>query len=298
MLPQSPKVGVEANGNAATRWRRRTFVSVVAVMLSLAGWAFLIEPGWLGTERHTLVVPHWPAELDGFRVVVITDLHVGAPHVGLAQLDEVVERSNAEQADLIVLLGDFVIQGVLGGDFVEPEVTALALGRLRARHGVIAVLGNHDWWLDGERVAAALRGVGISVLENDAMQLEHEGRPLWVAGLADLITRDPDIAKSLAAVGPDQPVLLLTHSPDVFPEVPSRVSLTLAGHTHGGQVSVPLYGPPIVPSRFGRRYAQGHVVEEQRHLFVGVGVGTSMLPVRFLVRPRIDVLTLKGPHRR
>jgi predicted MPP superfamily phosphohydrolase len=116
--------------------------------------------------------------------------------------------------------------------------------------------------------------------------------PLWLGGVSDLWEGVHDVARTLRAVPDTVPVLLLTHNPDIFPTVPARVNLTLAGHTHGGQVRIPLYGPPIVPSRYGRRYAAGHVSENGRHLFVTTGTGTSILPVRFLVPPEIVVLEL------
>ena len=111
-------------------------------------------------------------------------------------------------------------------------------------------------------------------------------------GLADLWTREPDVVGPLRDIPDDEPVIVLTHSPDVFPQVPVRVVLTLAGHTHAGQVVLPLLGRPIVPSRFGQRYAIGHVEEDGRHLFVTPGVGTSIIPVRFGVPPEISLLTL------
>jgi predicted MPP superfamily phosphohydrolase len=190
-----------------------------------------------------------------------------------------------------VLLGDFV-QGMGTGSEVPPEEMAAELGALRARRGVLAVLGNHDWWLDGERVRAALTTAGIRVLENEAVSVDVGGQPLWVAGLADLWTRQPDLRAALSKVPRGAPTLLLTHNPDVFPDVPPEVALTLAGHTHGGQVDVPLLGPLVVPSRFGRRYARGLVVEDGRMLFVTSGVATSVLPVRFRVPPEIAVLAL------
>lgn len=111
---------------------------------------------------------------------------------------------------------------------------------------------------------------------------------------ADLWTRGADVAASLKHVeSDDDPVLLLTHNPDIFPDVPPRVSLTLAGHTHGGQVNFPFFGRLVVPSRYGQRYAMGHVVEGGRHLFVSGGVGTSILPVRFRVPPEIVVITIE-----
>ena len=180
-----------------------------------------------------------------------------------------------------------------GGTFVEPEPIAEELKRLRAPLGVYAVLGNHDWWFDGERVTRALRGAGLGVLENQAVRIERGGGAFWLAGIADLWTRTPDVHGTLRQVSTDDPVLMFTHNPDIFPGVPPRVSLTLAGHTHGGQVNLPLLGRPVVPSRFGQRYAFGHVVERGRHLFVRGGVGTSIIPVRFRVPPEVVILNLE-----
>ena len=181
-----------------------------------------------------------------------------------------------------------------GGTFVEPEPIAEELRALRAPLGVYAVLGNHDWWFDGGRVARALGGAGLKVLENEAVKVESSGRAFWLGGVADLWTRRPDVPGTLRQVTSDDPVVLFTHNPDIFPDVPARVSLTVAGHTHGGQVNLPLVGRPVVPSRFGQRYAMGHVVEGGRHLFVSGGVGTSIIPVRFRVPPEIVILKL-GP---
>lgn len=272
---------------------RNLLLAVVVVLTGLGLWAFWIEPARVTVRHVSLQIPQWDAEHQEMRIAVLTDLHVGAPHVGVEKLRRVVERTNAERPDLILLLGDFVIDDVVGGKFVEPEAIAEALKGLRATHGAVAVLGNHDWWNDGVRIGNALKGAGITVLENETLRIEHNGRSLWLIGLADLWTRRPDIAGSLRQVsGDDDPVILLTHNPDVFPEVPARVALTLAGHTHGGQVCLPLVGRPVVPSKFGQRYAMGHVVEDGRHLFVSGGVGTSIIPVRFRVPPEIVLLTL------
>ncbi|HEV2765064.1 MAG TPA: metallophosphoesterase, partial [Pyrinomonadaceae bacterium] len=194
--------------------------------------------------------------------------------------------------DLVVMPGDFVIQDVVGGRYITPEAIAAHLKEMRAALGVYAVLGNHDWWDDGPRIIRVFESNGIRVLENDAARLERNGHALWLAGLSDLWTRQPDIEGTLARVTDDAPVIAFTHNPDLFPNVPPRVSLTLAGHTHGGQVCLPVFGRAVVPSQFGRRYAEGHVVETGRHLYVSPGVGTSIYPVRFLVPPEITLLTL------
>jgi hypothetical protein len=131
------------------------------------------------------------------------------------------------------------------------------------------------------------------VLENEAVRIEREGRGFWLGGVADLWTRRPDVEGTLRQVNTDDPVILFTHNPDIFPNVPARVALTVAGHTHGGQVNLPFLGRPVVPSKFGQRYAFGHVVEGGRHLFVSGGVGTSIIPVRFRVPPEIVILKLE-----
>jgi predicted MPP superfamily phosphohydrolase len=243
---------------------------LMAAALGLS--AFWLEPASLTTQEVTLSVG-WPLPRP-LRIVVLTDLHVGSPYNGMDKLRSVVDRSNAANAGLVCLLGDVVmIEGVVGGRTVPPETIAPELGRLRARAGVFAVLGNHDGWFDHHRVRLALAQYGIHVVEDTAVRADTDAAALWVAGISDLWTGK--------------------HDPDVFPEVPRRVTLTLAGHTHGGQVKIPFFGPPIVPSRYGRRFAAGHVVEGGRHMFVATGVGTSILPVRFLVPPAVTVLTLQ-----
>lgn len=277
--------------------RRRAALALAALSMAgvaLLAWSVLVEPGRL-VVRHTAVVsPAWPAGHAPLRIAVLTDLHVGSFRNGLDRLEEVVSRTNEQAPDLVVLLGDFVIHGVAGGRFAAPEPGAKKLGRLRARYGVAAVLGNHDWWYDGERVRAALERTGIRVLENEAVPLGEVRQRFWVAGVGDLWTRHPDIPAALSGVPAGDPVILLTHNPDIFPKVPARVVLTLAGHTHGGQVALPLLGRPVVPSRYGQRYAYGLIVEDGRVLFVSSGIGTSIVPVRFRVPPEIAMVTLSG----
>jgi uncharacterized protein len=269
---------------------------VLAGCVGLGLWAFVIEPGRLVVREETIVIEGWPPAFDRVRIVLVSDLHVGAPHVTLEKLREVVALINRQQPDLILIAGDFVIQDVLGGEFVEPEPIAAELKNLRARHGVFAVLGNHDWLYDGNRVMRALNNAGIRVLENDVAEIERDGNSIWIAGFADLWTRKPLITTTLGKIPEQAKVIALTHNPDIFPEIPARVSLTLAGHTHGGQVNLPLLGRRVVPSRFGERYATGHVQENGHHLFVTSGIGTSIIPARFRVPPEISVITVSsGP---
>jgi predicted MPP superfamily phosphohydrolase len=231
--------------------------------------------------------------LDGLRVAVLADLHVGSPWNGVDNLERVIERTNAAGADLILLAGDYVITTVIGGTFVPPETTADALRALHAPLGVYAVLGNHDCWLDAPRMRTAFERAGIPVLSDAAREVDPS-RGLWLAGIGDFWVERHDVRAALADVPHDAVVLAFTHNPDVFPQVPHRVALTIAGHTHGGQVALPFVGRPIVPSAYGERYAIGHVVERDRHLFVSPGIGTSVVPVRFRVPPEISLLTLQS----
>jgi predicted MPP superfamily phosphohydrolase len=273
------------------RVRAWTAGAAGCVVVGLGLWAFWLEPASLTVVEHELSFP-WPGERS-LRVAVLTDLHVGSPFNGIAKLHTIVDSTNAAHPDIICILGDLVIQGVLGGRFVPPEAIAAELARLRAPVGIVAVLGNHDGWFDHDRVQHAVETIGIRVVEDTAIRLSTPAGLLWVAGISDFWTGRHDLSAALAAVtDAGVPVLLLTHNPDVFPMVPDRVTLTLAGHTHGGQVRLPFAGALIVPSQFGQRFAAGHVVEGGRHLFVATGTGTSILPVRFRVPPTVTILTL------
>jgi len=267
---------------------------LAGLALALLLWAVVVEPRSLRVETHEFTLSRWPAVCDGLRVAVLADLHVGSPFNGLDKLDAIVDLTRQAQPDLVLLAGDYVIQGVAGGRFAPPEEAARALGRLDARLGVWAVLGNHDWWLDARRVQSALESSGIRVLEDAAVHVHAESCAFWLVGIGDFWEGRHDIPRALSQVTDVSPVVAFTHNPDVFPDVPARVALTIAGHTHGGQVYLPFVGRPVVPSRFGQRYAFGHVVEAGRHLFVSTGLGTSIMPVRFLVPPEISILVLRS----
>jgi uncharacterized protein len=284
---------LEARSRRSRRKVRVVLLFLVCGLALLGLDAFWLEPKRLVVNEHTLELPHWPAPLSGTRVALLSDLHVGSPHWHLPELEQLVERTNQARPDLVLLAGDYLINGVRFGHWIDPESIAHVLGKLEAPLGVVAVLGNHDWWNDGHRVRRALSGNGITVLENEAQAIERGAERFYVVGLADALTRPVRLEAALASVPEHAPLLVLTHEPDIFAEMPERTALTLAGHTHGGQVRLPLLGRLVVPSRYGQRYAAGHVVEGGRHLFVTSGVGTSIFPVRFGVPPEIALLTLR-----
>ncbi len=261
----------------------------LAAGLALAVYAFWIEPRSLVVTRLSLALPGLAREV---RLVVMADLQPAGPFESLESIAAIVDRMNAEEGDLVLLLGDYVSTRRLSTGFIDPHDTVPILGRLEAPLGVYAVLGNHDWWWDGPEMRRLLTDQGITVLEDASERVEAGAQSLWIAGLSDPVTQAYDLGATLAQVGTDAPVLLLTHTPDVFPDVPAEVGLTLAGHTHGGQVDLPFLGRPIVPSRFGERFAYGLIEEAGRRLYVTSGIGTAIIPVRFRVPPEIVVLTL------
>jgi uncharacterized protein len=270
----------------------------VRAALALGGGALAVYAGWveprrLVVRRRVLALPRWPEALAGLRVGVLTDLHGGVLHSGEDAIARWVARMNAESPDVILLGGDFADAHWLFGGRLAPERIAERLAELHAPLGRVAVLGNHDWRAFGMRMWTALADAGIPVLENDALAFGAPGRRFHVAGVADVRHRRPDVARALAPVPGDEPVIVLAHDPDVFPSVPSRVALTVSGHTHAGQIAIPLLRRPFIPSRHGERYARGHVVEHGRHLIVSAGLGPSGLPFRLLAPPELLVLELR-----
>jgi predicted MPP superfamily phosphohydrolase len=264
-------------------------VAGAAALAHRAAWG---EPRDLVLPEHDVRVPHWPPALAGMRIALVSDLHAGGPHVRERRVAAVVDAVHAAEPDLVVLLGDYVDTRVRGARRVRPDVVASILSRLRAPAGVVAVLGNHDWIHEGHEMGDALRRAGVVLLENSAVRRRFRDERFWVAGVADLTERHARVGHALSAVPHGDPVLLLSHNPDVFPHVPDRVTLTLSGHTHGAQVDLPLLSRAIIPSRYGDRYHSGLVVEHGRTLFVSRGVGSTGAPVRLFARPEVPLLRL------
>lgn len=285
----------------------------VVAGLGFGGYAVGVEPLLrMNVTRYRLTPPRWPRDFK-LKIAVLADLHACEPWMPLERIETIVEATNALGADVILLLGDYISSMRFVTGTVAAQDWASALGVLKAPLGVHAVLGNHDWWQDANAqklrhgpvyARIALEEAGIPVYENAAVRLDKGGQPFWLLGLADQwalfrrgadgrrrVTGLDDLPGTLAQVSDDAPVILLAHEPDIFVDVPERVSLTLSGHTHGGQVRLFGYSP-VVPSQYGNRFAYGHVVEDNRHLIVSGGLGCSIMPVRFGSTPEIVVIEL------
>jgi uncharacterized protein len=303
---------------------RRTLLKgllAVSATGAVAG-GYSVASAWrLNVTRYALTPPDWPKGLK-LKLAVIADLHVCDPWMSIARVRQIVARTNALEPDAVLLLGDFVV-GYRLAKFSRPIAHrdwAAVLTGLKAPLGVHAVLGNHDWWEERSvqdrragpvKAGEALKAEGIPVYENQCVRLEKNGQPFWLAGLGDQWAFWPkdenyeafvrngkvdydgihDLPGTLKQVTDDAPVILMAHEPDIFPQVPPRVALTLSGHTHGGQVRLAGF-TPVVPSRFGSRYVYGHIVEDNRNLVVSGGLGCSGLPVRFGALPEVVVIEL------
>ncbi len=301
--------------------RRTLLKSVIALGLSgfgVVGYAFAIGPWGHRVTRYRPTLPNWPNDTK-LRVALIADIHACEPWMGMDRVKGIVADTNALEPDLVLLLGDYMAHHRFVRRVVPAADWAGALAGLRAPLGVHAILGNHDWWDDPEaqnarkgpiRARRVLESAGLPVYENDARRLKtRDGKPFWLAGLGDQFafqrgrrgaklkvaaTRGvDDLPATLAKITDNAPILLMMHEPDAFTTVPRRVALTVAGHTHGGQVSIAGFAP-VVPSRYGRRFAYGHIVEQGRHMIVSGGLGCSLAPVRLGVPPEIVLVELGG----
>ncbi|WP_236781522.1 metallophosphoesterase [Aurantiacibacter gangjinensis] len=224
-------------------------------------------------------------------VALLSDIHVAGPDMPPSRLAEIVEQVNALGADAVFIAGDLVSEKRTATHIYTAEEVVAPLAGLDAPLGVVVVPGNHDHWFDWDGLQAGLRSHGIRVLQNEAAQIG----PLVVGGVDDAYTRRDDLSEVLRQMeGLEGGRLILTHSPDVSPQVPGDISLVLAGHTHCGQIEVPFIDAVRSISAYGDRYACGEVVEGGRTTIVGAGLGTSLLPLRFGTRPQVWLVTLRG----
>jgi predicted MPP superfamily phosphohydrolase len=262
----------------------------VAGAVVLAAVAFWAVPSSLVVREYDVSADL--AALKGRRIAVISDLHAGAPYIDGDKIDQVVAMTNAARPDLILLTGDYLASETWFSGGMSYAEVARHLQRLEAPMGVYAVLGNHEAE-DRREAARQLERAGIPVPENFHAVISTPRGSLLLVGIGDRESGVDRIGRALGRVPAGMKALCFTHSPDVFPELPPTCALTIAGHTHGGQVALPFVGRPIVPSLYGQRYAQGQIRESGKTLFVSTGIGTTHLPVRLGVTPEISLLKIQ-----
>jgi uncharacterized protein len=263
------------------------------VGLALLGCVVLARGYWNATRdpivrRADLAVPGLSRPI---RVLALSDVHVAGPEMPPERLARIVADLNRLNPDLILIAGDLVSEKRLATHIYSANEVVEPLGALHAPLGVIAALGNHDHWFDAAAVTNELRKRGIVVLENQAIDLG----PLIVGGVGDDFTAHDDVPSTFGAMASlgGKPKLVVTHSPDAIASFTQRVAAVFTGHTHCGQIALPLYGPISHMSRYGNRFACGMIPDSGQTIFVGAGLGTSILPLRFGAPPDVWLVTLR-----
>lgn len=272
--------------------------SVIGTLL-MAGlgaglYAAAIEPRRLVLRRVAVASPLWPLDRPPLRIGILSDIHAAWPHMTLARIERIVARLLAERPDLVLLPGDFVTTRTRFVRKIPVEPVAACLTPLAAAAPTLAVLGNHDWHYGAARITRALAAAGVTVLANEVCRLQLGGGSLAIAGLDDMWTGNADLEATLEELDGAVPALMLSHVPDVHPHLPAGIALTVAGHTHGGQVRLPVIGPLQTMSELPTRLTYGLNLAHGRHLYVSGGIGTTKLPIRFGRPPEIALLTLSA----
>lgn len=243
-------------------------------------------------RRLALSIAGWPAQ--PLRIAFLSDFHLGSHAGDVARLVAIVAEAAAYKPDLALHGGDFVNMQPFGGGRIPPRTIAAILARLDAPLGRFAVLGNHDYTYGANEVAEALEANAIALLSDERRTLRHRDATIDLIGLPD--ARRPSAAgRALLSTLPNgHPAIVLAHDPHWFTYVPSGPHLTLAGHTHGGQVRVPFIGALRNASHAPLRWSHGHIVEGGRHLYVTSGLGTSAIPLRIGAPPEVVLIEVSG----
>ncbi len=289
------------------KWLKRiglTLIAIVVIVGLLVAYAYFIEPRQFVVVEETLAVPYFSSKLNGLRIVAISDIHTGSNYAPPERLRLVVDRANEQNADLIVLLGDYVSESgrgrvrnpAEGSDGTELKIPANEiadnLAGFKAKHGVYAIIGNHDWYHNENKLHAELERVGINVLNNEVAEIQVGSETVRLWGIEDLWKNRRVPAEPFESIVDKQNVIAITHNPDSLLTAPTGFSIMFAGHSHGGQINFPIFGP-LAPFN-DPRFMDGHAEVDGKHVYVTSGVGTSVIPLRWRVPPEIAVVTLNA----
>ena len=287
---ENVKAVAQTSQKISRRRLLRGGICALGALVASEKWATAVEPNWDEIEQIEMPLPRLEKAFDGYRVTQLSDMHLG-DGMSRARLDGIVEKTNALGADLIVLTGDYV-----SGDGARwaKDVTG-ALSKLKARDGVLAVLGNHDIWADANIIRRALRDAGVRELNNDVHILRRGRAQTFIVGVDDPWYGKPNAAAPIARLPKQGAAILLAHEPDFADEFSllGRFDLQLSGHSHGGQVCLPT-GIPIRLPGFGQKYPRGQYQVNEMILYTNRGIGSSGIPVRFNCRPEISLFTLRA----
>ncbi len=279
------------------------------LILGLLGILFLGRGYWNATRdpivrRAEVQLANWPADTPPLKVMLVSDTHVAGPDMPPERLERIFAQLNKERPDLILLAGDYISEKSITNQLYSAAEITAPMKQLKAQLGVVAVMGNHDYWADIKGITAEMRKAGVTVLVNDAVQRG----PVIIGGIDDEWTRHDDIAATYAAMDAldvketrtgvgTAPRILITHGPDVVPDLPrspNPVATVFTGHTHCSQIVLPIIGPVTYISRYGARFNCGDITDNGQRVFVSAGLGTSILPLRYGAHPDVWVVTMKA----
>jgi uncharacterized protein len=279
----------------ARQWTRRDVIklsvaSAAAVGAGSLAYGALVREN-VEVSRVEVKVTDLPGEFNGLTIAQLSDIHHG-PYTGLEYISECAEIVNRMNPDVVALTGDFTFGGKR---YIEPCVEALKA--LKARVGVYAVLGNHDYYVGAGDVGRALKNGGFDLLVDAKDRIELGGSKLWLLGVDDLLYGRTDINRLVRGLPEEEPRIALSHNPDFIEEFAIKkkhIDLMISGHTHGGQIRFPLIGAPHISSEYGQRYAVGLNRKGAMQVYTTRGIGTILLPARLNCPPEIVLFTLRG----
>jgi uncharacterized protein len=285
------------------RFLRNSLAAIAGTAVPVAAYSQFIEPNHLTVEKIEFSIPNLPEAFDGFRIVQLSDFHYGA-YTGKRQISAAVKLANSLKPDLIVLTGDFITAPdtevqvpVTHPVFTETVECAEVLSGLSATEGVLGCLGNHDQAVSSNYVREVFGSFRIKLLLNENVPIERSGKKLWIAGVDDGVVGKPDFPRTVQGIPRDEPSILLAHDPDLADEAAKYpLAAQLSGHSHGGQVRLPLLGSLYLPP-LAEKYPYGYYRIRNMHLYTNRGIGTVVLPYRFNSPPELTVAMLKSVPR-
>lgn len=260
-------------------------------------WSKFIEPRLLRINRQILYVPDANRQLNGLKIAVLSDLHIGTIYIDEKKIEKIISLTNLENPDIIFILGDLDSRSI-AYSYKNKSHIINQFKKLSSKYGTYAIYGNHDF-IPANIVEPILQKSKIPLIVDNFVKISDKTREFYVVGLNDKWGNNSQksIDNVISEIPEKSAVILLVHNPDVFPLVPQRVNLTLSGHNHGGQIYLPLLGGLFVPSKYNQRYIKGHIAENGKHLYVSSGIG-NMAPVRFGNIPEINILTLRSQDKK